>query len=116
MLRITVDQDDTSCRLKLAGRLCGLWVAETKRVWRSSPCLGKQIEVDLRELTSIDDYGRELLSAMHRAGARLIVKGLWMTALVEEITGKQPLNATDRQRRKKGLPKNEDSRTGRHTK
>ena len=86
MLRITVDQDDTSCRLKLAGRLCGLWVAETKRAWRSSPCLGKQIEVDLRELTSIDDYGRELLSAMYQAGARLVVEGVWMKGLVEEIT------------------------------
>lgn len=75
MLRITVDQDDTSCRLKLAGRLCGLWVAETKRAWRSSPCLGKQIEVDMRELTSIGDYGRELLSAMYQAGARLVVEG-----------------------------------------
>jgi hypothetical protein len=86
MLRITVDQDDTSCRLKLAGRLCGLWVAETKRAWRSSPCLGKQIEVDMRELTSIDDCGRELLSAMYQAGARLVVEGVWMKGLVEEIT------------------------------
>jgi hypothetical protein len=86
MLRITVDQDDTSCRLKLAGRLCGLWVAETKRVWRSSTCPGKQIEVDMRELTSIDDSGRELLSAMYQAGARLVVEGVWMKGLVEEIT------------------------------
>jgi len=93
MLRITVDQDDTSCRLKLAGRLCGLWVAETKRVWRSSPCLGKQIEVDLRELTSIDDYGRELLSAMYQAGARLVVEGVWMKGLVEEIAANQPIDA-----------------------
>jgi hypothetical protein len=86
MLRITVDQDDTSCRLKLAGRLCGLWVAETRRAWRSSPCSGKQIEVDMRELTSIDDCGRELLSAMYQAGARLVVEGVWMKGLVEEIT------------------------------
>ena len=86
MLRIIVDQDDRSCRLKLAGRLCGLWVAETERAWRSSPCLGKQIEVDMRELTSIDDYGRELLSAMYQAGARLVFEGVWMKALVEEIT------------------------------
>jgi hypothetical protein len=39
-----------------------------------------------------------------------------MTALIEEITGEQPLNATERQRRKKSLPKNEDSRTRRYTK
>jgi hypothetical protein len=46
MLRITVDQDDTSCRLKLAGNSVAPGVAETKRAWRSSPCLGKQIEVE----------------------------------------------------------------------
>jgi hypothetical protein len=100
MLRITVDQDDMSCRLKLAGRLCGPWVAETEHAWRSSPCPGKQIEVDMRELTSIDDHGRELLSAMYQAGAHLIVEGVWMTALIEEITGKQPIDASMGQSRK----------------
>ena len=100
MLRITVDQDDTSCRLKLAGRLCGPWVAETEHAWRSAPCLGKQIEVYMRGLTSIDDYGRELLSAMYQAGAHLVVEGVWMTALIEEITGKQPIDASMGQSRK----------------
>jgi hypothetical protein len=32
--------------LKLAGKLCAPWGAETKDAWRSSPCLGKQIEVE----------------------------------------------------------------------
>jgi hypothetical protein len=86
MLRITVDQHDTLCRLKLAGRLCGPWVLETEYAWRSSSGQGKQIEVDMRELTGIDDYGRELLLTMHQAGARLVAEGVWMTALIEEIT------------------------------
>jgi hypothetical protein len=104
MLRITVDQDDASCRLKLAGRLCGLWVAETKRAWRSLPCPGKQTEVDMRELTSIDDQGRELLLAMYQAGARLVVEGVWMKGLVDEITGNQPIDAPKGQSRKKKVP------------
>jgi len=116
MLRITVHEDGDQCRLELAGKLGGPWVAETEYVWLSAPCSGKEIEVDMRQVTGIDDAGRELLAAMHRAGACFTAEGWAMTALIEEITGKQPLNATDRQRRKKGLPKNEDSRTGRHTK
>ena len=116
MLRITVDHDDTSCRLKLAGRLCGYWVAETKRAWRSSPCLGKTIEVDMRELTSIDNEGRELLSAMYQAGARLVVEGVWMTALVEEITGNQPIDAPMGPSRKKKVPANTSSVTRRNYK
>jgi hypothetical protein len=89
MLRIMVHQDGSRCRLELAGRLCGPWVGETERVWRSAPCSGKEIEVDMTEITGVDAAGRELLAAMHRAGARLIANGVWMTALVEEVIGEQ---------------------------
>jgi hypothetical protein len=94
MLRIRVYEESSRCRLELAGKLGGPWVAETENVWLSAACSGKEIEIDMREVTGIDDAGRELLSAMHHAGARLIAKGVWMTALIEEITGRQPLNAT----------------------
>ena len=116
MLRITVHEEGGQCRLVLAGKLGGPWVAETENVWLSAPCSGKQIEVDMREVTGVDDAGRELLAAMHRAGACFTTEGLAMTTLIEEITGKQSLIATERRRRKKGLPKNEGSRTTRHTK
>ena len=86
MLRITVDQNGSRCRLKLAGRLGGPWVPETEKAWRSAPCSGEQIEVDMKEVTAVDDDGRELLAAMHLAGARLVAQGVEMTALVEEIT------------------------------
>ena len=101
MLRITVHEDGGQCRLELAGKLGGPWVAETENVWLSARCPGKEIEVDMREVTGIDDAGRELLSAMHRAGARLIAKGVWMTALIEEFAGRQPLNGAKRRRGRK---------------
>ena len=116
MLRITLHNDDTKCRLELAGKLAGPWVAETEHVWLSAICSGKEIEVDMREVTGVDDAGRKLLAAMLRAGACFTAEGVAMTTLIEEITGKQPLNATERQRRKKDLSRNEDSRTRRHTK
>jgi hypothetical protein len=37
---------------------------------------------------------------MHHAGARLIAKGVWMMALIEEIAGKQPLDGNKRERRR----------------
>lgn len=110
MLRITLHEEGGQCRLELAGKLGGPWVAETENVWLSAPCSGKEVEVDMRQVTGVDDAGRELLAAMHRAGACFTAKGLAMTELIEEITGKQPSNATERQR------KNEDSRTRRYTK
>jgi ABC-type transporter Mla MlaB component len=116
MLRITLHNDETKCRLELAGKLAGPWVAETEHVWRSVWCSDKEIEVDMREVTGVDDAGRELLASMHRAGACFTAEGVAMITLIEEISGEQPLNASERQQRKKVLPKNEDSRTRRHTK
>ena len=45
----------------------------------------------MKELTGVDDAGRELLAAMHQAGARFVVQGAAMAALVKQIAGKQPV-------------------------
>ena len=101
MLRITLHNDDTKCRLELAGKLAGPWVAETEKVWRSAPCSGKEIELDMREVTGVDEAGRKLLAAMHKAGACFTAQGVAMTALIEEITGRQPFDDAKRRRRTK---------------
>jgi hypothetical protein len=88
MLRITVQEDLTLWRLQLSGKLAGAWVAETENAWRSAPVSGRQVEVDLREVTCIDGAGRRLLQAMNQAGACFIAKGVAIEALVAEITGK----------------------------
>jgi hypothetical protein len=87
MLRITLQEDGTPWRLHLAGRLAGAWVAETENTWRSALVSGRLVEIDIREVTGIDEAGRCLLRAMNQQGARLIAKGVAMEALVEEITG-----------------------------
>jgi hypothetical protein len=53
----------------------------------------KQIEIDMKEITGVDDNGRKLLASMHQAGARLVAQGVEMTALVDEIAGKRPPKA-----------------------
>ena len=87
MLRITVQEDGTLWRLKLSGRLAGAWVAETENTWRSAPVSGRPVEIDIREVTGIDEAGRWLLRVMNKAGARFIAKGVAMQALIEEISG-----------------------------
>ena len=74
--------------MELCGRLAGAWVAETENTWRSAPVSGSPVEIDIREVTGIDEAGRCLLRAMNQAGARFIAKGVAMEALVEQITGK----------------------------
>jgi len=88
MLRITIQEDGTLWRLHLSGRLAGAWVAETENTWRSAPICGGAVEIDIREVTGIDEAGCCLLRAMNEAGARFIAKGVATEALVEEITGK----------------------------
>ena len=100
MLRIMLHRNGSGHRLELAGRLCGPWVDETEKVWQSLECSGEEIEVDMREVTWVDTAGCRLLAAMHRTGVRLIAKGVWMTALIEEIAGPQPLNGKRPRRRK----------------
>ena len=88
MLRITVQEHGTLWRLHLAGRLEGAWVGETENIWRSAPVSRRPVEIDMRDVTGIDEAGRCLLRAMNQAGARFIAKGVAIEALVEEITGK----------------------------
>ena len=87
MLRITLHEDGTLCRLHLAGRLVGPWVAETENTWRCALVSGRPVEIDIKEVTGLDEAGRCLLRAMNQQGARIIAKGVAMEALVEEITG-----------------------------
>lgn len=86
MLRITIHEGGKVSRLELAGKLEGPWVAETEKAWRTSLNPGQKIEIDLRQLTSVDNAGRDLLAAFHRSGACLIVEGVWMTALLGDLT------------------------------
>ena len=90
MLRITIHEDDKVCRLELAGRLDGPWVGEAEKAWRGSLGADRKIEMDLRQLTGIDDAGRDLLATIQGAGACLIVEGVWMTALLDELISQQP--------------------------
>jgi ABC-type transporter Mla MlaB component len=105
MLRITVHEDGNVRRLELAGRLEGPWVAETENAWRASLRPDQKIEIDLRQLTAVDDAGRDLLAVIQRAGASLIVQGVWMTALIGELSSQQPCDGAKPQ-----LPARERSR------
>jgi ABC-type transporter Mla MlaB component len=95
MLRITVQENEAVWSLNLSGKLAGPWVVETANVWRSAPRSGKQIEVDLNEVTGVDAAGRVLLASMQQAGARLLATGVANCALIAEIArghGRRPRN------------------------
>jgi hypothetical protein len=87
MLRILTVEEPYSTTLKLEGRLVSDWIPEAHRAWSEviRKLNGKKLTIDLFELTFADDLGRELLSLMHEAGARLLGTGPMISGLIEEI-------------------------------
>jgi outer membrane protein TolC len=84
MLRITVQENKTTWRLKLEGKLAGPWAAEATATWQSAPT-GKNLEVDLCGITTVDAAGKELLASMHKAGAKLTSAGCANNSLLSDI-------------------------------
>jgi hypothetical protein len=109
MLRITIHEASKVCRLELEGKLEGPWVAETEKAWRGSLRPDQKIEIDLRQLTSVDNAGRDLLATFHRSGACFIVEGVWMTALLGDLTSQSCEGAVVQSSRKK-VPRRPTSR------
>lgn len=70
----------------------------------------------MREVTGVDDAGRELLAAMQRAGACFTAEGVAMTAVIEEITGQAAFERCPATAAEEEPSRNEDSGTRRHTK
>jgi len=89
MCRISAENQADRFVLKLEGCLSGAWVAELETSWRAAAETpeGRPIWVDLTEVYSVDDAGRQLLSRMARHGVGFVAKGCFMPELVREISG-----------------------------
>jgi len=87
MLKITTNHDDNQIILELEGRLTGPWVQELRLCWQSTTGARRRINVILKQVTFIDDGGKQLLKEMHRGGAVLTADGCMTKAIVETIIG-----------------------------
>lgn len=87
MLKITEERDEKALTLKLAGRLAGEWTPELERCWRYTMATLQPMAVnlDLSEVTFVDDAGKQLLLAMAKAQVKFIAADVQMRALVEQI-------------------------------
>jgi len=86
MLKITLHDSAGEFRLKLEGRLSGLWVQELEQVWRTagSTTAGRSTVLDLGDVDFVDPAGEELLARLHSEGARLVA----VTPLIRAMVGK----------------------------
>jgi anti-anti-sigma regulatory factor len=92
MLKIVEQGDEGSLTFKLAGRLAGDWTPELERCWRLAVSVQQpaSVNMDLTEVTFVDDAGKELLMAMAGEQVKLIAADVQMTALVEQIARRLP--------------------------
>ena len=72
MLRVTTIQTHRVTTLKLEGKLAGPWVDELRRCWAGLAQQGISVRINLRDVTSLDRLGRELLLRMERQGTPLL--------------------------------------------
>jgi anti-anti-sigma regulatory factor len=91
MLRLTADQSKEFIKLKLEGKLTGVWIKEVEDAWQRTRREGQShVVVDLCDVTFIDVHGKQLLKRMRRAGVEFRCCGPDISATVEEIESGTP--------------------------
>lgn len=91
MLKITMSKQNPGVTFVLSGRLVGPWVRELRRCWVMAEFDDPtHCQVDLREVTFIDEAGRMLLSQMDREGVRIHAAGCMTKAIVQDLSKARP--------------------------
>ncbi|HYV12426.1 MAG TPA: hypothetical protein VE980_16120 [Pyrinomonadaceae bacterium] len=85
MIRITAQQESSTTKLFLEGKLAGRCVDELDKCWQTCPSDEVAILVDLTNVSFVDDHGKELLARMHNKGIKLFSTSLMTKCLIEEI-------------------------------
>ena|GEM_PF-457078 len=85
VIRITAQQESSTTRLFLEGKLAGRCVDELDKCWQTRPSEEAALLVDLTNVSFVDDHGKELLARMHNKGIKLFSTSLMTKCLIEEI-------------------------------
>jgi anti-anti-sigma regulatory factor len=95
MVRITTETTDDELVFKVEGCLAGEGVRAVDASWQEAVALGegRRVRVDLTGVCHADGAGRELLSRIHRAGARFVTRGCVMPEVIREISAGDAVTA-----------------------
>ena len=84
MLKITIQDNERQTSFELEGRLAGPWVEELTTCWKNFAG-DRQLGVNLKAVTFIDEAGRRLLTEMYRQGIVIEGTGCMTASIVEAI-------------------------------
>ena len=87
MMKIEIQEAGDRLILQVEGRLAGAFVPELENCWRTARANqpGRQISVDLKNVTCVDRAGRYLLQLMHATGVPFLHAGLAIQDILEQI-------------------------------
>jgi len=93
LLKITIHEDSQPARIRIEGKLKGVWVKELEEAWRAVQRNHRRSLLDLSEVSFIDTAGCELLCLMYRNGTELLADQPFTRYLVDQIKAKMPRNS-----------------------
>ena len=87
MMKITCYKEEETLTLKLEGGLTSSWVEELKGCWQAASDMKnvQHIQLDLSEVTFVDDEGKEFLALVHHTGGEILATNVLTKFIVEEI-------------------------------
>ena len=96
MLRISVVDSRTECRLVLEGKLIAPWVAELRRAWEAvnQEIKGRALVVDLGNVAVISQEGENALLELMNEGAKFRCSGVLTKHVIQELRRRSKRDST----------------------
>ena len=87
MLRISTGEARNERRLVLEGKLISPWTVELRKAWEKSrqDLKGRELIVDLKNLTVISEEGENLLAALMNDGVRFRCSGVFTRQVLRQV-------------------------------
>lgn len=87
MLKISVFDSCTECRLVLEGKLIAPWVAELRTVWKAvkEEIKGRALVVDLGNVAVISQEGENALLELMNKGAKFRCSGVLTKHVIQDL-------------------------------
>jgi hypothetical protein len=85
VLRLSQSEGRSQIRIQLSGGLVGEYARLAERCCLEALAAGKRVQVLLRQVTAVDEAGRQLLSTLMRRGVRLRAVDLYCKELLKAL-------------------------------
>jgi hypothetical protein len=97
MLKISIIDSRTECRLVLEGKLIAPWVAELRTAWKAvnGQIEGRALVVDLGNVAVISQEGENTLLELMNAGAKFRCSGVLTKHVIQELRRRRKRDSTE---------------------